>query len=591
MRELYFDLTQDRPCPLYCFGGYEGEHNATKLHVTLPERMRSEEESQYRFVFETAEQEEIFSLPIPLEEGEVSILLPQQLMISPELNLYVGCYRYREEELVLLAKSQKIVLSIQNPRSAKGETQWSEAAGGVLGIGLDDRVIPESPNVVRGGAIAEELEKCVKWTDVSEDLKETNHRPVFASTVSAALNGKLDREELRDTLTESGRHAVTSDCLYVALEKKMDLDRLKTQLQGGIFPEEEASEEKVVSEKAISHALSQADQRAKNSFAGALKGTKSGTAVLIEDGSEVPCQARVTVTPSPVFSCSYADVSQWNGAFFGKAPQEDLLTELETCTLLSQKDGVWEYHIMIDHERDLVLSSPQPIPSFSEGAWIRFWAESETIEIFPHEKIWKAGKNLFSMENFTKIANSSTRKITNGSYQRETTAAHLSSTVLNEDDIKSHYNGIPKFPAGDYTFSCEAVVDSTQKSHPVGLDLQLEDGSEERLETGVSKRIPLPFVILSVTTSNVAEFRKGHIYTTTFQLEAADKAGEYAPFQEPVVLDATNSEEMKKLVIDHNPATIFTLNGTLTVEYNRDLNGALNEIRNAISLLGGENQW
>lgn len=590
MRELYFDLTQDRPCPLYCFGGYEGEHNATKLHVTLPERMRSEEESQYRFVFETAEQEEIFSLPIPLEEGEVSILLPQQLMISPELNLYVGCYRYREEELVLLAKSQKIVLSIQNPRSVKGETQWSEAAGGVLGIGLDDRVIPESPNVVRGGAIAEELEKCVKWTDVSEDLKKNNHRPVFASAVSEALNGKLDRDELRDTLSESGRHAVTSDCLYVALEKKMDLDRLKTQLQGGIFPEEEASEEKVVSEKAVSHALSQADQRAKNSFAGALKGTKSGTAVLIEDGSEVPCQARVTVTPSPVFSCSYADVSQWNGAFSGKAPQGDLLTEWETCTLLSQKDGVWEYHIMIDHERDLVLRSPQPIPSFSEGAWIRFSAESETIEIFPFETVWKAGRNLFSTKNFERTNASYIRMMTNGVYRKETTDAHLSDTLLKKEDIIDFYNGIPLFPAGTYIFSCDPIRDVSLNLYMPGLDIKLEDGTQDRLEGGVPKAVPQSFIPLSVTTSIMIENRKGNLYSSTFQLEAADKAGEYAPFQEPVVLDATNSEEMKKLVIDHNPATIFTLNGTLTVEYNRDLNGALNEIRNAISLLGGENQ-
>ena len=73
MRTLEFDFSQDPRRPQGQFGGYEGEHNETQLRVILPQRMLEEKDLQYRFLFETPDGEQIFSVPIPLEGNALSV--------------------------------------------------------------------------------------------------------------------------------------------------------------------------------------------------------------------------------------------------------------------------------------------------------------------------------------------------------------------------------------------------------------------------------------------------------------------------------------------------------------------------------------
>ena len=109
MRELEFDLRSDKKSAVYCFGGYQKEHNETKISVRLPQRMQSEDDAQYRFVFETAEEELVFSPPVSPNEGVLHFTLPQQLMLPPELKFYVASYRYDQGQLIQLAKTGVVV--------------------------------------------------------------------------------------------------------------------------------------------------------------------------------------------------------------------------------------------------------------------------------------------------------------------------------------------------------------------------------------------------------------------------------------------------------------------------------------------------
>ena len=54
MRLLSIDLSTDTNLVQKLFGGYEGEHNETRLEVKLPSRLLSNDATAYKFTFETA---------------------------------------------------------------------------------------------------------------------------------------------------------------------------------------------------------------------------------------------------------------------------------------------------------------------------------------------------------------------------------------------------------------------------------------------------------------------------------------------------------------------------------------------------------
>ena len=56
MREIHVDLSNDNCSPVV-FGGYIGEHNATKVILKLPHRMLTNDITKYQFVFKNSENE------------------------------------------------------------------------------------------------------------------------------------------------------------------------------------------------------------------------------------------------------------------------------------------------------------------------------------------------------------------------------------------------------------------------------------------------------------------------------------------------------------------------------------------------------
>ena len=87
MREIHIDLSSDNYLQQpKVFGGYEGEHNETKLIVTLPSRLLTNDISYYYFDFQTAVDEHITSPNIYKNElvdgNKISILLWEQLLTT-----------------------------------------------------------------------------------------------------------------------------------------------------------------------------------------------------------------------------------------------------------------------------------------------------------------------------------------------------------------------------------------------------------------------------------------------------------------------------------------------------------------------------
>ncbi len=152
MRVLYFDLSSDSPLPLHSFGGFEGEHNETEVRLTLPERMLTQG-AVYYVVLETAKQgETIFSAPLPLEEGSLTLLLPKQAMVAPKLSLYAAAYRKEGEALVRIAKSGKVILDIKNPETGN-VVPYSHEGGAVPGLVVENSVSANNDNPVSSRGI------------------------------------------------------------------------------------------------------------------------------------------------------------------------------------------------------------------------------------------------------------------------------------------------------------------------------------------------------------------------------------------------------------------------------------------------------
>lgn len=89
-RTVYFDFSNEPQVPPYQFGGYENEHNATRLLVKLPAAFSSPDIKTISFDFQTSLGETILSDPVkPDDDHRVSVLLYQQLTRAGTLTFQV----------------------------------------------------------------------------------------------------------------------------------------------------------------------------------------------------------------------------------------------------------------------------------------------------------------------------------------------------------------------------------------------------------------------------------------------------------------------------------------------------------------------
>lgn len=113
MRYINIDLSSDNHLQqLKIFGGYAGEHNETVLQVTLPQRMIGIEYSDYRFDFQTSEDNEI---PVPVSKpinGVLSCHLTEQLTVAGKLLFNVVARKLDGKVVSLTSKTNMVNLYI-----------------------------------------------------------------------------------------------------------------------------------------------------------------------------------------------------------------------------------------------------------------------------------------------------------------------------------------------------------------------------------------------------------------------------------------------------------------------------------------------
>lgn len=128
MRYINIDLSSDNYLQQpQIFGGYAGEHNETVLQVTLPQRMMGVEYSDYRFDFQTSEDNEI---PVPvskLENGILSCHLTEQLTIAGKLLFNIVARKLDGKTVSLTSKTNMVNLYIGD--SADGNSVLPDPAG------------------------------------------------------------------------------------------------------------------------------------------------------------------------------------------------------------------------------------------------------------------------------------------------------------------------------------------------------------------------------------------------------------------------------------------------------------------------------
>ena len=211
MREITFDLTEDSYLPQSGFGGFEGEHNATRLTLLLPPRLM-EEGAVYYMVFEiTGNSEVVFSAPLPLTQGGISASLPRQVMTSPEVRVHAAAYRREGAELVEIAKSGRVILAVKDPQTGR-ETAYSDAGGEIPGLVIEEEILPGSRNPVSSDALYQKfliLQNYAEKSDLEEYAKRTELEP-FATMqqVASALASYVTNSALNAAL---GPYATRSD--------------------------------------------------------------------------------------------------------------------------------------------------------------------------------------------------------------------------------------------------------------------------------------------------------------------------------------------------------------------------------------------
>ncbi len=580
MREILIDLTCDDASSQYRFAGYEGEHNATLLTVVLPKRLMGKEGAEYRFLFETAASEAIFSAPIPLEGDRLSVKLTKQLTCAPILKAFVGCYVLQEGEVVLAAKSSEMLLGIQ--KSVSEETgDWNVEGGSVPGLVIEKEVI-DSKN------------------------------PVSSAAILAALNQKIDRFELGSVLPDSPKASsqkpvsekAVADALKESLAKKIDREELSSALPS----QEKASEKKPASEKAVADALAlflkkeeyiveeALSAEGKNPVAGgaisaavacAVKRSTSGEAVVISDVSPLPQTIKVHAKTKAVWEKGDLVTESRFAQHSIEADSPLLLEVLEVkADTVTFQDGLyWEGSGQLLEEKSGSLSEvfskgDLACVTKTENGYGLYKAQvSKASTPVKNAAVRKYGKNLCAVENWI---------------------CHDINGITDSITLQSP-------PHGTYTFSAYVTKypEDTSTNTRIKVVVYYKDGSfdlrmgtfdENSAESdGITRLKTITFTtnpdkdishfLIAALDYSVRGVRNKK--AEKVQLEYAPQRSEFVPYLEPSIVSANENGEACFEVSGEDIMLFSDRNIILSTEYNCDIGKRISGLEKAIIALGG----
>ena len=540
MRIVTVDLSQDSGYSAQLFGGYAGEHNETKLIVSLPQRLLSDA-THYYFDFQTAYNEHITSPRINAskitEENKLSILLWRQLLpCSGTLKFCVVAETVDDNgAAIIVGKTQTATLLIKGSPTTEDTYMDAEANKELLQETIDE-------------SIEKSLQKAKDSGDFKGDKGDPFTYDDFTSEQLAALKGadgnkgdkgdKGDKGEKGDkgdpgvVTDEQGQQILTdyykkaetysksaADKQFAARSSPNSIMESSAACAAALWIEADDTGASSLAELNDTKSANQAylwsskkvDTEIKNQsklLCNALKGSKSGSVIRIDDVSPTSEKTKIQLTSDTV-----TDFSSFTLKAFGK----NLIPYPYTKT---------------SHTRDGITYT------VSENGAIT------------------ANGTATKFTSFTCVSTSSL-SLSKGNYV-------LSSGVKNDNSTVTF--GL----SFGYKYSSSARTSLSTVGGKVSISL-----SEDAL-------CDLLIVIQEGQTLNNVVFKP--------QIEVGTVATEYESYKEPLTYSSAADGTIGEVSISQPVATLVTDTSgvVITAEYSKDINKAFAELQQAVILLGGE---
>lgn len=223
IRTVFFDFSKEQQAPPYQFGGYEHEHNATKLEVKLPAAFTSSDISYITFDFQTSHGETVIAKG-NWSKDTVSIELIQQLTCAGTLLFQVVG---RTKDKTLVAKTAVGRLTIEkSPYGDQAELNEDHYR-------VDDEI---KASVEEAQAQADRAKSAadqaashfpVKTTDI-EDYAITPDKTSFVQRAIWHVSGSVGNFYF--TMGSSSSISVLGGCDYLLFENQKISDKSLVQL-------------------------------------------------------------------------------------------------------------------------------------------------------------------------------------------------------------------------------------------------------------------------------------------------------------------------------------------------------------------------
>ena len=606
MRIINIDLSQDYThTPQRIFGGNAGEHNESKVIVTLPNRLLREDISYYYFEFQTVLGEHITSSNIyksNLNENKISITLWEQLThVSGDLIFCVCAVNIDEtNKITIKGKTSYCLLQILKSPSGENTIIDINCNKDELQTAIDSALKEAKDNGEFKGDKGDKGEKGDKG-----DKGEQGEQGIQGVKGDKGEPGDISTEQMNTAISKA---RTESNILYA--------NALKGSAAGTAIRMDDVSP--------VDHNMDVIVKSKNLLDLSAIKGTtvtaNGGTLICNEDGSitgsgtptdNVSFGAKpLTLTPGKVYILSATGTM---GNF------QINLNYKNTDTGVVKTGGIstptQKYIIdLTDVENVTVSYEIKRNANNREISGTGYFILNEGTTALPYTQyvdvtdleLKKYGKNVLDCFAFSarEMATTAVLPVTTNAYGTTistTDSASNSITVTqsqtgNPDSLIAYANGYIHIglrnllPSCKYTFSCD--IDITDNPLNASFLYLFNSGNRVGNLTNVSgNRWFVSFTTAAQITAPTLELRVAGCSLTisNMQLELGDTVTDYEPFAASCSY-TPNADGTVDNVLSVCPITSLMLDtdkATIDCEYNRDINKAFAELQQAIISTGG----
>ena len=503
----------------------------------------------------------------------------------------------------------------------KTNTHWSNALDGSIEYGhyifniriKDSVVLKGTHQFIEGNTEFPNIPK------VSQSFNPNSEDAQSGKAVAEALSGYVVAE-VGKGLSSNDFTNEDKEKLYSALQNE-NVDQ--TYIPNSENPQ---------SGKAVAEAVATEQNRADNAFANALKGSKSGSAILIDDVSPVTNEMGVKVRGKNLFdkSIPYEDYTSHGGGYRLLSIYVGSGSSV-TVSLKQKHDiGLGGYFYCIAYKSGVAGASQEwlysnsntglcvkSVTMISEDGYISLFMTSGAYNSFKDEimveigstataytpyvpdltavKVSRCGKNLFDI-NQARGGDFDTFSIGDNV---------ITATSDNSNNSKAQTVSMRIFdgelPAGDYILRLNAVIENTPKHNRPNEILTYKNGSIIAVTNGMGKdgsySPKIKFTLSEKAKINISFYKNVNysqetvsdtVYKVTLsniQLELGTTVTEYEPYITPTEFTPTADGTVNGVTSLYPNTTLTTDTDGVIIncEYNRDINKAFAALEAAIA--------